>query len=1694
MPEHTIQLPAFLIDAHLSPGLRKELSDDSPPGPKTFVFDWSNVRFFDDYTLLKLIFVQRHLRSVGNRVRNNGFGLRGADLNGQAVLRQVWAVGLPELTASGHLIGNDQLKQALDDERELLESDPLGGLQSPAASTAVIPILCCHDRKHFAAGSREEKHLDLFIKICLRPADTSLAWDLVESRTFRHLMLQQLRRNVHEHAREGNAAIGLAILRVWTTGSLSDEWSLTGDMRAQLLRAWDQEPVPSVLSGLGSHRAVLQMSVLDDGIGIPKKLKIVHDRLRSSVIQQELFPHNEHLHYSSGDFNTRFADPASWPDEKARLIAFATDILGTSKTDRAPEVKGLQYLREHAVLEMGGKMGIESDGAGVSDFTRDRPYGQLRRLRLWWPDSGGTGICVAVPMTAVHTPDPVSDVIPHPADIRASGDTGSVAQRVKVKDRLQSSELKPKDLEACAQELITVIALPEAEDDVSQLRRQGLVIIDWGELPESKTVFHYLLAEIARTLAKTDTRALRPFVFVNLPKGLCALLGNAITEFSRGDRPTPVLAFTAEHREPFWLGLGNENLIPEELRHKIPVALQRTLTDHKENRTEALCRDCLNRLLEALGPLSLTDRSILHTVPYQSTKAIRQSQLLLRLTLLTRRCALFREERLRPFGSDETHDTGRFRPVFNWCEIDAEVRKLFLDEFRDVFTTPPVCFVPPQNLGVRLPHSKRVSARYFRSDALVDSRIALELSQHLTALALSIANQTREKRIDWVVTCTSPLHWFVHKIVDGLAERGLHCSHHVFSSYEAIPSAVGGVGMRRNDIVVAFTDVIASGHTAYRMAESLVNQFDVRMVGLIALADIRTPEDRRTGPSLDRIYGGTILCLYNEPEPDRQDLTPTYYVHAETVVPKHLARIRRTDDAIETIYSGVGPLAEHHSYFASVKPSLDLMTSVGAVQMGHFQHGSHHSEIFVDVEKIFSYREYRNLIVTALFRYIIANEIRLVIYPSHSSAYLLADELKQRFGSDSSAVDFLMACRTFRGSQGTNYALTRFSPDADPEWRRFSTAAVLILDDAVCSGSTVKSIIGELARIDRNYYESQTHLASPEYAANFSVHVVAFLNRLSRVSSHFWAGLSQVTGRRIQFSALVSIPVAADPAELCPQCRLGKRLQHARESSAYCFYAKEFLSWWISRIVVVLSHDRRQDESRHVRRFSSEEVVRIAAYISAMERSTYSYICDRLVPTPETSESAAVCIHVRGRAGFLGNQFPSASKSQNSVTELCNELGYLIDMTVDKDGQLVSEEGALEVLRTLTHRYLQVRPSTDEVERVMECLFSKLAGAFGDRLVLGGVTAVLDSCLKSFEPPEYSEDDWRHLREAVRTKLRGVSRAGIPERAALMINWCDTYLGEGGKNIDSVGSAVRMLAEYAKRGRSYHFYGRHELDELYEMLNAPAGESRADEDEETVTRVRACTGCFSDLVRATQVLRSVSGLDERRLKYLQAKTERNVQVLRGICNALESHGIGVEEVRGQLARLRTVFSQTYTFWYPEDGQPVPGSVIGRFTPNLVQALGAAGSGFTPRNRPKDCMNIEFSYASRHTDIKVVVDPAVLATALHQLLDNVDRLADRDSRVRVLCETRLPEDESGPQRGTADVASGHVQVAVSNTGTLPPADLATVKLRGLSDVKTRLVEYGGNLSFGDPAPGWSFTVTMILRVWTEVDNDSVLSRG
>jgi len=1678
MPDLQIILPQFVIDSNLSSLFSKQLPNYLGTTSGRIAFDWREVHFFDDYTLLKLIYIQRQMRRNGIRVRNTGFRFALMYPNVQAVLKQLWAVGLPEIIASGHLYTGSQLNEVLEDDAELLGSNPFYGMNELTAEATVIPMLCCHDNKHFTAGSREEKELEAFIRACLRPGRSdSESWDLIEDNEFRYKMLQQLRRNVHEHSRIGGTeAIGLAITRIWTKQSLGNEWLLSNDVINKLMNLWGVQPIPIVLNKLDHNQGVLQISVIDDGAGIPHGLRKIHDQLVDKKAQLDLI--RDRLHYNKSDLNERFAEPATWEDENSRLIAFATDELGSCKLNRANELKGLHYMRETTVIKKLGAACIESGDSAISDFSAVNTFGKPRKNQLRWCIDEGAGISLAVPMVPVKTYNDIRKYIPRAIK------SESKEKFFRVKDYLipMTSDDISETLYSISDDFKNAISeqivLVEPVASIDDLKKEGLIVVDWGELPDSKRVFESLFSSIAVVLAGVSSQSLRPFVFANLPKGLCGLLENTINMFSKPDI-TPICVFASEQEQPFWLGLEGKDVVTAKLYDQTAIFKQRKLTGIFESNSESFYRSCIENLLYH-GPLPLSKSINLKKNTTSGTYDIAQSAAYSQLEKFVERCALFRKQ--EKIASDgDLHFTGAYIPVFKFDEITAIVRNLFIDKFRIVFTNPPICFTPKNtNEGIRLPHSSRIVRRYFRSDALVDSPIAMELTQELSSIALDIANLFFNGRIDWVVSCTSPLHWFVHKIVDGLADKGVYCAHHVFSSYEDIIPSIDEIGMCPGDTVLVFTDVIASGQTSLRMAESLVNHHKVRMAGLIALADIRSKNDRENDRALDEVYQGRIVCLYNEfdSEPDSsQKLDPAYYVHPETVVPKR-EKDDPNQDFFGTNYSGFGPLVEGHTFFSPAKNALELMAKLNAVHYGHYQHGSHHSEVFVDVEKVLSFGIYRGLIVTALFRYIITNDIRLVIYPSHSSAYVLADELKQRFSAGGLPVEFVIACRTFvgKGTRGTSYALTRFTPDpAHLSWKDYSNNAVLILDDAVCSGATVESIMAELARIDRKYYDNQNAVALTNNDSKFSVHVVAFLNRLPRVSGDFWQSLSRIAKNKIFISSFVSIPLSSDSEEICPQCQLVRRLEQVSESDTYCLYAKEFLLWWIELNRIVLSHERRHFDSRQIKenqkheRFNSDEVLRIAGYLSAIDRKARAFVLDKF-KTYKPGESKSVYIHVWTRGVFL---YDILNNPQNKADVIINELEKLVCMTLDDNGKLQLRDDALDILQVLTVRYLRTTPNKNEIVKVIVCLINKYANSFEDRLLVCGIACVLDTCTSWFKKP--FQNEWLETRCILKEEIAKVENSDLSQWA---FDWLSVYLTDDGQTLSSLGKAVQILASYAQKGRQYHYYGRSDLDQLLKEIELPVLDKAGSSAPLIVHRVQTSCDQFSQMLVATRALRSKSAISDSDLIDLQKLTGTNIVKMREYCDNFQTNKNNGDTLREAYTNLCAIFKDTYLLWFPIDSKAKAVQIIGYFLPFIAETVDSALQEFKASSDSGNDFIIDNDGLNAHKGLKVIIDPEVLKLAIGHILSNIERLKNIGSQPQISWDVYEIDDN---ERG---VSRKMIGLKVSNTDT-PRPNFHNLTLRGLHEVNRRLEEFGGKLVVNDPDLPWSFQVVIYLQRWSEV---------
>ena len=358
---------------------------------------------------------------------------------------------------------------------------------------------------------------------------------------------------------------------------------------------------------------------------------------------------------------------------------------------------------------------------------------------------------------------------------------------------------------------------------------------------------------------------------------------------------------------------------------------------------------------------------------------------------------------------------------------------------------------------------------------------------------------------------------------------------------------------------------------------------------------------------------------------------------------------------------------------------------------------------------------------------------------------------------------------------------------------------------------------------------------------------------------------------------------------------------------------------------------------------------------------------------------------------------------------------------------------------------------------------------------------VIDACLSGWKPLACTHEESNALRKRIRNL---VHKAPPASKAPFLMDWLDMYLAEGVAKIDSVGEAVKMLADFAKKGRSNHFYGRHQLDELGAILRRTSLQGKTDDATDIVRRTQACSDLFLDLVRATRVLRSASMMDQTELKDLQTETESDIHEVKRLCASILKDK-GASSVVREYADMKQLYLRTYNRWFPLgiQDQPKAAKIIEYFTPFLYESIKSAWERFQPRHRPKENIHMDMTALSKLNGVRILIDPAVLTTAVQQLLDNIDRLAAPDVFPEVLCRATFPEDS--PPRGDAQnqLKREKLQVVVSNTDT-SGQDISYITPRGLASVKARLSEYGGALEYAVPNSEWTFEVTMTLPVWLE----------
>jgi hypothetical protein len=456
MPELRIDLPPLLLDDTLSRCLSTYLAGNRINNYNNrFLLNWANVRFFEDSALLTLLMIERTILRSNGSVRHLGF----ADPNLHNLRHLIYHLNCLEfidLISSNHFAPLTHTRA--EDLGDLIDLDPCGGLPLSFSKSPAMRIIHCNAASHFGRGTHERNKLELFEnswhrqefidKVTALPT----CWDLVEDGTFRTLILEQTLGNIEEHAGE---FYGLSVARIIRRDDIARDWNLT---TSELNNLFGSESHIAALFKLDREiEAILQVTVIDDGPGIPEKLR---DKLKAlrRPLTREFFDKN---HEDRFGMFTR--DWTKLPE--AELCAFAFDPDGSSKPFRFKDKsKGLtqikQYVRNHR-----GVVIVRSD-AGMLELlpSMDNPCGKPGTNPCRWCHSGGTFIKICLPLRSVPNAPQITRPQWQPISTQTTGKTVICSVRDIwdiVQTKIEGSDARKHH--TCASELVGKIQSLPAE-------------------------------------------------------------------------------------------------------------------------------------------------------------------------------------------------------------------------------------------------------------------------------------------------------------------------------------------------------------------------------------------------------------------------------------------------------------------------------------------------------------------------------------------------------------------------------------------------------------------------------------------------------------------------------------------------------------------------------------------------------------------------------------------------------------------------------------------------------------------------------------------------------------------------------------------------------------------------------------------------------------------------------------------------------------------------------------------------------------------------------------------------------------------------------------------------------------------------------------------------------------------------------
>ncbi|NQT59390.1 MAG: phosphoribosyltransferase [Bacteroidetes bacterium] len=901
--------------------------------------------------------------------------------------------------------------------------------------------------------------------------------------------------------------------------------------------------------------------------------------------------------------------------------------------------------------------------------------------------------------------------------------------------------------------------------------------------------------------------------------------------------------------------------------------------------------------------------------------------------------------------------------------------------------------------------------------------------------------------------------------------------------------------MKKGENVLIFADIVSSGTTAKRLAKTLLTQYEINIIGLVTLADIRSKKIRKNDNEFEDLFKKNVITLFNDAVEDEVDkLEIKYYLHPVNLVIQKIED-RNNDEQFKYFLKGVGVLGEKYFNYNNSTALVNLLTKNKSINYGHFEDGNHHSEIFIDYEKIFNNRGFLISLVTSIFQYIINNKIQLIIYPSHSSIYYIIDELKHKFRS-TNLVHFKMACRTTKDEVRIGYSMLDSYQEGTSDVQELLTKPILILDVSIFTGTTIKGILSEISRLIKfnkklkDQTENKISNNNGEQASEIEciTHIIIFANRMSKPTCDFWSGLKIITNKKIQFSSFISIPNEVYSKTNCPLCNLTKRIQTAYHSNSFCHYSREFLSWWESENMLITTHERKHLKINRKTLLSSEEIFRLSKYLSIIQLNIYDLLKSKLyeqVKMPAQEESVLLKTLVRSRMVFHMGIVIQDDSSSNENILLGNEIQSLLSIIFNAE-EKDKKECILLFLRELVQRYLFKKPSFDEIEAIITILFSKLTFFVETRLVFDGIVALIDSWLQWYEIPETTTKARESVFNLILKEIEKVDTKETSESSEIFIEWLKSYCNNKNKKVGSIGQAVLTIADYINHGKPNHYYLRSELDDLFKICDGTTEEKFGTSSQYSY-RILISSNDFLTLLSVTKVLLPINPDYKKEINILLTKTEDLLREMQKL--EVKKNNKEIELNEEDYNESKIIFRQLYKTWFASDHEFIdPTHIIDHYKIRLADEINQAIETFIPDKNKEFRLNINIEEKVKNSPIQVLVDRRAFSNGFKQILENIHKHSlDDASSSNVIINFKTYNDTNNSQivmRNQFD-SLNTIEISIVNDNTYC-VSLKDQKLSGLAKTKLQLNEFGGDLvwkpCFDDQ---FTFEVVIKLVIWTEL---------